>query len=78
MEKAASELNFIEAARYRDEMLAYKDCLNKCGMLGKYKSTGRVKNEIEKTKGEKVKLFRLICAKFILWEKYQIFPGELL
>ena len=24
MEKAASELNFIEAARYRDEMLAYQ------------------------------------------------------
>ncbi|MFO7369243.1 MAG: excinuclease ABC subunit UvrB [Bacteroidales bacterium] len=29
MEKAASELNFIEAARYRDEMLAYKELLNK-------------------------------------------------
>jgi excinuclease ABC subunit B len=29
MEKAASDLNFIEAARYRDEMLAYKDLLNK-------------------------------------------------
>ncbi len=29
MEKAASELNFIEAARYRDEMLAYKEILNK-------------------------------------------------
>jgi excinuclease ABC subunit B len=28
MEKAASELNFIEAARYRDEMLAYKNILN--------------------------------------------------
>jgi excinuclease ABC subunit B len=27
MEKAASELNFIEAARYRDEMLAYKKIL---------------------------------------------------
>jgi len=27
MEKAASELNFIEAARYRDEMLAYKELL---------------------------------------------------
>jgi excinuclease ABC subunit B len=29
MEKAASELNFIEAARYRDEMLAYKELLAK-------------------------------------------------
>jgi excinuclease ABC subunit B len=29
MEKAASELNFIEAARFRDEMLAYKDLLAK-------------------------------------------------
>jgi excinuclease ABC subunit B len=29
MEKAASELNFIEAARFRDEMLAYKDLLSK-------------------------------------------------
>jgi excinuclease ABC subunit B len=29
MEKAASELNFIEAARYRDEMLAYKGILTK-------------------------------------------------
>lgn len=29
MEKAASELNFIEAARYRDEMLAYGEILNK-------------------------------------------------
>jgi len=28
MEKAASELNFIEAARYRDEMLAFKNILN--------------------------------------------------
>ena len=27
MEKAASELNFIEAARYRDEMLAYKEII---------------------------------------------------
>jgi excinuclease ABC subunit B len=27
MEKAAADLNFIEAARYRDEMLAYKDLL---------------------------------------------------
>jgi excinuclease ABC subunit B len=29
MEKAASDLNFIEAARYRDEMLAYKEILVK-------------------------------------------------
>jgi excinuclease ABC subunit B len=29
MGKAASELNFIEAARYRDEMLAYKEILMK-------------------------------------------------
>jgi excinuclease ABC subunit B len=29
MEKAASELNFIEAARYRDEMLAYKQLVEK-------------------------------------------------
>jgi excinuclease ABC subunit B len=29
MEKAASELNFIEAARFRDEMLAYKELLAK-------------------------------------------------
>jgi excinuclease ABC subunit B len=29
MEKAASELNFIEAARFRDEMLAYKELLLK-------------------------------------------------
>ncbi len=29
MEKAASELNFIEAARYRDEMLAYQEMMNK-------------------------------------------------
>jgi excinuclease ABC subunit B len=29
MEKAASELNFIEAARYRDEMLAYKEIFDK-------------------------------------------------
>jgi excinuclease ABC subunit B len=29
MEKAASELNFIEAARYRDEMLGYKGILEK-------------------------------------------------
>jgi excinuclease ABC subunit B len=29
MEKSASELNFIEAARYRDEMLAYKEILVK-------------------------------------------------
>jgi excinuclease ABC subunit B len=29
MEKAASELNFIEAAQFRDEMLAYKDLLSK-------------------------------------------------
>lgn len=29
MEKAASELNFIEAARFRDEMLAYKDMISK-------------------------------------------------
>ena len=29
MEKAASDLNFIEAARFRDEMLAYKDLLSK-------------------------------------------------
>lgn len=28
MEKAASELNFIEAARFRDEMLAYKERIN--------------------------------------------------
>jgi excinuclease ABC subunit B len=28
MEKAASDLNFIEAARYRDEMLAYKEILS--------------------------------------------------
>ncbi len=28
MEKAASELNFIEAARYRDEMLAYRNILS--------------------------------------------------
>jgi len=28
MEKAASELSFIEAARYRDEMLAYKNILS--------------------------------------------------
>jgi excinuclease ABC subunit B len=28
MEKAASELNFIEAARYRDEMLGYQEILN--------------------------------------------------
>jgi excinuclease ABC subunit B len=28
MEKAASELNFIDAARFRDEMLAYKNILN--------------------------------------------------
>jgi excinuclease ABC subunit B len=27
MEKAASDLNFIEAARYRDEMLAYKEII---------------------------------------------------
>jgi len=27
MEKAASELNFIEAARFRDEMLGYKEIL---------------------------------------------------
>jgi excinuclease ABC subunit B len=29
MEKAAGELNFIEAARYRDEMLAYKELILK-------------------------------------------------
>jgi len=29
MEKAAKELDFIEAARLRDEMLAYKDLLDK-------------------------------------------------
>jgi excinuclease ABC subunit B len=29
MEKAASELDFIEAARFRDEMLAYKELLSK-------------------------------------------------
>ncbi len=29
MEKAASELNFIEAARFRDEMLAYKERMEK-------------------------------------------------
>ncbi len=29
MEKAASELNFIEAARYRDEMYAYQELLKK-------------------------------------------------
>ncbi len=29
MEKAASELNFIEAARFRDEMLAYKELIGK-------------------------------------------------
>ncbi len=29
MEKAASELDFIQAARFRDEMLAYKDLLMK-------------------------------------------------
>ncbi len=29
MEKAASELNFIEAARFRDEMLAYKELILK-------------------------------------------------
>ncbi|MBN1158247.1 MAG: excinuclease ABC subunit UvrB [Bacteroidales bacterium] len=29
MEKAASELNFIEAARYRDEMLAYQELIEK-------------------------------------------------
>jgi len=29
MEKAASELNFIEAARFRDEMLGYKELLEK-------------------------------------------------
>jgi excinuclease ABC subunit B len=28
MERAASELNFIEAARYRDEMLGYQEILN--------------------------------------------------
>lgn len=28
MEKAASELNFIEAARFRDEMLGYQEILN--------------------------------------------------
>jgi excinuclease ABC subunit B len=27
MEKAAADLNFIEAARFRDEMLAYKELL---------------------------------------------------
>jgi excinuclease ABC subunit B len=29
MEKAASELNFIEAARFRDEMLSYKELIGK-------------------------------------------------
>ena len=29
MEKAASELNFIEAARYRDEMYAYQELIKK-------------------------------------------------
>jgi len=29
MEKAASELNFIEAARFRDEMLGYKELMEK-------------------------------------------------
>ncbi len=29
MEKAAAELNFIEAARYRDEMMALKELLKK-------------------------------------------------
>ena len=28
MEKASSELNFIEAARYRDEMIALKEILD--------------------------------------------------
>jgi excinuclease ABC subunit B len=39
MEKAASELNFIEAARFRDEMLAYKTLLEeKLGKNGRSKA----------------------------------------
>jgi excinuclease ABC subunit B len=50
MEKAASELNFIEAARYRDEMLAYKEIL-----VEKWNG-GEVKSEKRKVKSEKRKV----------------------
>jgi excinuclease ABC subunit B len=45
MEKAASELNFIEAARYRDEMLAYKDILNEKFRFKSEKPEAGTKNE---------------------------------
>jgi excinuclease ABC subunit B len=51
MEKAASELNFIEAARYRDEMLAYKEILVEKWNVGEVKSEKRnVKSEKRKVR----------------------------
>jgi excinuclease ABC subunit B len=52
MEKAAADLNFIDAARYRDEMLAYQNLLTQMGNGGKVEQEGR-KSKIEKRKVKK-------------------------
>jgi excinuclease ABC subunit B len=52
MEKAAADLNFIDAARYRDEMLAYQNILTQMGNVGKVEQEGR-KSKIEKRKVKK-------------------------